>query len=66
MLNKDPRTTHVVIQEIDTDNWGDGGEVVTALGFDYLDILSLLRAEGTWRIVSKLFTHPAWAPSNSG
>jgi 4-oxalocrotonate tautomerase len=31
VLNKDSRTTHVVIQEIDTDNWGVGGEVVTAL-----------------------------------
>jgi hypothetical protein len=36
------------------------------LGFDYLDILSLIHAEGSWRIVSKLFTHPAWAPSISG
>ena len=26
VLNKDPRTTHVVIDEIDTDNWGLGGE----------------------------------------
>ena len=29
VLNKDPRTTHVVIDEIDTDNWGVGGESVT-------------------------------------
>jgi 4-oxalocrotonate tautomerase len=31
ILNKDPRTTHVVIQEIDTDNWGVGGGSVTDL-----------------------------------
>ena len=30
VLGKDPRTTHVVIDEIDTDNWGLGGESVTA------------------------------------
>ena len=29
VLGKDPRTTHVVIDEIDTDNWGFGGESVT-------------------------------------
>ncbi len=29
VLNKDPKTTHVVIDEIDTDNWGFGGESVT-------------------------------------
>ena len=29
VLNKDPQTTHVVIDEIDTDNWGVGGESVT-------------------------------------
>ena len=31
ILNKDPRTTHVVIQEIETDNWGVSGEQVTNL-----------------------------------
>lgn len=31
VLNKDPATTFVVIEEIDTDNWGIGGEPVTAL-----------------------------------
>lgn len=31
ILDKDPRTTHVVIQEIDTDNWGVGGEPVTEI-----------------------------------
>lgn len=31
VLAKDPRTTHVVIQEIDTDNWGVAGQAVTAL-----------------------------------
>jgi len=30
VLNKDPQTTHVVIDEIDTDNWGFGGESVTS------------------------------------
>ncbi len=24
-LGKDPRTTHVVIQEVETENWGVGG-----------------------------------------
>lgn len=26
VLNKDPNLTHVIIHEIDTDNWGYGGE----------------------------------------
>lgn len=30
-LGKNPATTVVVIDEVDTDNWGIGGEVVTAL-----------------------------------
>lgn len=29
VLDKNPRTTFVVIDEIDTDNWGIGGESVT-------------------------------------
>ena len=29
VLNKAPQTTHVVIDEIDTDNWGFGGESMT-------------------------------------
>lgn len=29
VLNKDPQATHVVIDEIDTDNWGVGGESMT-------------------------------------
>ena len=29
VLNKDPQTTHVVIDEIDTDNWGFAGKSVT-------------------------------------
>jgi 4-oxalocrotonate tautomerase len=29
VLNKNPATTVVVIDEINTDNWGIGGEVVT-------------------------------------
>ncbi len=30
VLGKDPATTFVVIDEVDTDNWGIGGETVTA------------------------------------
>lgn len=30
ILDKVPATTHVVIEEIPTDNWGVGGETVTA------------------------------------
>lgn len=29
VLNKNPQTTMVVIDEVDTDNWGIGGETVT-------------------------------------
>ena len=29
VLNKNPATTVVVIEEVDTDNWGIGGESVT-------------------------------------
>lgn len=31
ILGKNPATTIVVIDEVDTDNWGIGGEVVTQL-----------------------------------
>jgi 4-oxalocrotonate tautomerase len=31
VLNKNPATTVVVIEEVDTDNWGLGGETVTAI-----------------------------------
>ncbi|MCG8638061.1 MAG: 4-oxalocrotonate tautomerase family protein [Desulfobacterales bacterium] len=31
VLDKNPATTVVVIDEVDTDNWGIGGEVVTQL-----------------------------------
>ena len=31
VLGKNPATTVVVIEEIDTDNWGIGGEPVTVL-----------------------------------
>ncbi|MCW8886017.1 MAG: 4-oxalocrotonate tautomerase family protein [Motiliproteus sp.] len=31
VLNKNPKTTVVVIDEVETDNWGIGGEVVTEL-----------------------------------
>jgi len=30
VLNKNPQTTVVVIDEVDMDNWGIGGETVTA------------------------------------
>lgn len=29
VLNKNPATTMVVIDEVDTDNWGMGGETIT-------------------------------------
>ena len=29
VLNKNPATTFVVIDEVSTDNWGIGGEIVT-------------------------------------
>ena len=31
VLGKNPATTVVVIDEVDTDNWGIGGEAVTVL-----------------------------------
>lgn len=31
VLNKKPATTFVVIDEVDTDNWGAGGESVTVI-----------------------------------
>ena len=31
VLDKNPATTVVVIDEVDTDNWGIGGEVVTEI-----------------------------------
>lgn len=31
VLNKNPATTVVVIDEVDTDNWGIGGETITTL-----------------------------------
>lgn len=30
VLDKNPATTFVLIEEVDTDNWGIGGETVTA------------------------------------
>jgi 4-oxalocrotonate tautomerase len=30
VLGKDPQTTVVVIEEVDTDNWGIGGQSITA------------------------------------
>ena len=29
VLGKDPQTTCVVIEEVETDNWGIGGETIT-------------------------------------
>jgi 4-oxalocrotonate tautomerase len=31
VLNKDPQLTHVVIQEVELDDWGFGGEQVSVL-----------------------------------
>lgn len=31
VLNKNPATTVVVIDEVDTDNWGIGGETITKI-----------------------------------
>lgn len=31
VLGKNPKTTIVVIEEVDTDNWGIGGETVTEI-----------------------------------
>jgi 4-oxalocrotonate tautomerase len=31
VLHKNPATTVVVIEEVDTDSWGIGGETVTAI-----------------------------------
>jgi 4-oxalocrotonate tautomerase len=31
VLNKDPQLTHVVIEEVDLDNWGYAGEQVSEL-----------------------------------
>ncbi len=30
-LGKNPKSTYVIIEEVDTDNWGVGGETVTEL-----------------------------------
>ncbi len=31
VLGKKPQTTYVVIDEVDTDNWGVGGETITGI-----------------------------------
>ena len=31
VLNKNPATTFVIIDEVSTDNWGIGGEIVTEI-----------------------------------
>ena len=31
VLNKDPQLTHVVLQEVDLDDWGVGGEQTSVL-----------------------------------
>jgi 4-oxalocrotonate tautomerase len=30
ILNKDPATTFVIIEEVETDNWGVAGETITS------------------------------------
>lgn len=37
VLGKNPKTTVVVIDEVETDNWGIGGEVVTKLRQNHKD-----------------------------
>ena len=46
VLHKNPATTVVVIDEVETDNWGIGGETVTAR-----------RRENKYRV---RFTHQKW------
>ena len=31
LLDKNPATTFVIVDEVDTDDWGTGGQTVTAL-----------------------------------
>ena len=31
VLGKDPQATHIVISEVETDNWGWGGETTTVI-----------------------------------
>lgn len=31
VLNKNPEVTHVVIEEINTDNWGHGGKLLSEI-----------------------------------
>lgn len=31
LLNKDPALTHVIIREVDTDNWGLDGEQISVI-----------------------------------
>ncbi|WP_022667652.1 tautomerase family protein [Desulfospira joergensenii] len=31
VLGKNPKTTFVIIEEVNTDNWGIGGETVTSI-----------------------------------
>lgn len=31
VMNKPPKATYIVIDEVDTDNWGVGGETLTEL-----------------------------------
>ena len=35
VLNKNPQTTHIVIDEVDTDNWGVGAHTDWAVGFPF-------------------------------
>lgn len=46
VLGKDPATTFVVIEEVDTDNWGVAGQSVTALRRQQVTVPSLSAAKG--------------------
>ncbi|MBV4484474.1 4-oxalocrotonate tautomerase family protein [Pseudomonas sp. SWRI153] len=38
VLNKDPKLTHIVIDEVDTDNWGYAGMTTTQYRKDLSDV----------------------------
>lgn len=37
VLDKDPETTHIIIDEVDTDNWGVSGQQVTEIRKKWID-----------------------------
>ncbi|TAG77388.1 MAG: 4-oxalocrotonate tautomerase family protein [Burkholderiales bacterium] len=41
VLNKNPATTFVVIEEIDLDNWGIAGQSVSALRGEHIEIQAI-------------------------